>query len=105
MFSHYDLVVAQDRADRIASTGYRLPASASAEFKAEDIARHLRAYGRKSGGWTQSLLRRLGLVSESAGAQVRSAQPQSVKLADVIPASPSRIRPAQGVAPEQQKAA
>jgi hypothetical protein len=104
MFSHYDLIVAQDRADRIASAGYRINGSTGGEFKAEDITRALRAHGKRSGGWVQALCRRLGLVSDSAG-RVRPAQLQSVRLADVIPASRSGIRPAQGVAPEQQKAA
>jgi len=40
MLNYYSLVAAQDRADRIASTGYRIPSAARREVTQEAIARH-----------------------------------------------------------------
>lgn len=41
MWSYYDLVVAQDQADRLQSVGYRTSPGAKREVTQEAIARHL----------------------------------------------------------------
>ena len=40
MLNYYDVIAKQDRADRIASVGYRMPAAAKREVSEETVARH-----------------------------------------------------------------
>lgn len=100
MFSHYDLIVAQDRADRIASAGYNITGSAGREFKAEDITRRMREIRKHGGGWLRSLLGRLGLVSETAPAAVAKQ-----RHAEVVRVAPKSGRPVTAAGVETQKAA
>ena len=92
MWSYYDLVVAQDRADRIRSAGYRLPVEASVEFSAEDAARHLRAARGHTGGRIRSLLRRFGLLAGPTATP--SFEPAAAAQVTPIPARRSRPVPA-----------
>ena len=41
MWSYYDLVAAQDQADRLQAVGYRISPAAKHEVTQEEIARHL----------------------------------------------------------------
>lgn len=102
MFSHYDLIVAQDRADRIASAGYNITGSAGREFEAEDIARRMREIRKHGGGWLRGLLGRLGLVSETASAPVSVAKQRQ---ADIVRVAPKSDRPVTATGVETKKAA
>ncbi len=84
MFSHYDLIVAQDRADRFASNGYAISGSAGREFKAEDIARRMREIQRHGGGWFRTLFRRLGFVAKTTVTPVTADETPAKATADVI---------------------
>jgi len=41
MLNYYDVIARQDRADRFASVGYRMPAAAKRVVPEEAVARHL----------------------------------------------------------------
>jgi len=41
MLNYYDVIAKQDRADRIASVGYRVSSAARHEVSEETVARHL----------------------------------------------------------------
>jgi len=87
MFSHYDLIVAQDRADRIASAGYGIARFAGGEFKAEDLALHMRVERGSRGAWVRTLFRRLGFVTETTATPDAADEAPAKATADVVQVS------------------